>query len=124
MFFPIRCIFWLTIVFTAIFSQDQARRTATVVEMSQAAQSVITRILGHAQTQLAEHCARQPGQCLSVAEKISTLGREPAPGETFAAATAPLPPTRRNGQAMMEHASADHLPRVEDLRLHTLRPEN
>jgi hypothetical protein len=124
MFFPIRCIFWLAIVYSAIFSQDQARRTAMVVEMSQAAQSVIAKVLGHAQTRLAEHCAHQPSECLSLAEKITTLGRDAARGEAFAVATAPLPPTRRNGQAMTEHASADHLPRIEDLRLHTLRPDN
>jgi hypothetical protein len=124
MFFPIRCIFWLTIVFTAIFSDGEARRTAPIVEMSETLQSVIGRVLGHAETRLAEHCTRQAADCVGVAERLANLTRASALGDTSVVSTVPVPPQRPNGQVRAEHAAADHLPRVEDLRLRTLRPEN
>jgi hypothetical protein len=124
MFFPIRCIFWLTIVFMAIFGEGEARRTAPIVGLSQTLQSVIGRVLGHAETRVAEHCTRQPAECLGVAEKLANLTHALALGEISTGSTVPVPPQRPNGQARAEHAAADRLPRVEDLRLHTFRPEN
>ncbi len=127
MFFPIRCIFWLTIVFTAIFSQDQARRTASVMEMSEAAQSVVAKILGHAEARITEHCTRQPAECLRMAERLSDFARAPAASEPEVSpatpnSATPLPPPRPASAA--ERMPAEHFPRVEDLRLRTFRPES
>jgi len=122
MFFPIRCVFWLTIVFTTIFSQDEAaRRTAPVLDLSQTVQSVVARALGRVETRLAENCTRQPVECLGMAAKMSEPERLPQESETLAAVTVPLPPPRPNSEALRERI-VPPLPRVEDLRLHYDRP--
>jgi hypothetical protein len=74
MFFPIRCVFWLTIVFTAIFSQDQAEReTPPVTRISQALQGIVAKALGQVETRVAERCTSQPAECLGMAAKLSGI---------------------------------------------------
>ena len=118
MFFPIRCMFWLTIVFTTIFSQDQAARRTAALEASQTTSGIIAAILGDAERLFVGHCTRQPAECLSIASKLTEMQAPPAseptaklpPSENFAMSDVPLPPPR------------PALPRIDELRLHAARP--
>jgi hypothetical protein len=141
MFFPIRCVFWLTIVFTAIFSQDQAeRQTPPVTRITQALQGIVAKALGQVETRVAEHCTSQPAECLGVAVKLSAIAKpdiakpendrleiakpeitkrevtkEPQAVATTAPAPIPLPPPRPSSQASGTHVAAEKLPRAEKI---------
>lgn len=148
MFFPIRCVFWLTIVFTAIFSQDQAeRQTPPVTRISQALQGIVAKALGQVETRVAEHCTSRPAECFGVAAKLSAIAKpdivkpeiakpeiakaevakEPQAVATAAPTPIPLPPPRPTSQASGTHVAAEKLPRTEklsraeDARLHASR---
>jgi hypothetical protein len=118
MFFPIRCVFWLTIVYTTIYSQDQPRRIAPIMELSQSLHSFIGRTFGRIESRLAEHCEHHAVECLSAAAKLSQAVRDPQPSET--GTVAPQPP-RRDPQRRGERGMPA-LPGVDDLRLHTDGP--
>jgi hypothetical protein len=123
MFFPIRCVFWLTVVFTMIFTQSPTeRREAPVMEFSQAVQGVIAKLIGHVETRVAEHCTRQPAECLSVAAKVSTVMTDPHVIEATTVSQAPLPPPRPNLGAFGEHAAPEKLIRLETPRPHAGQP--
>jgi hypothetical protein len=119
MFFPIRCVFWLTIVFTTIYSQDQPRRIAPMMEFSQSLHSFIGRTFGRIESRLAEHCAHHAVECLNTAAKLSEAIHDSQPSET--GTVAPLPP-RRDSQKRGERMPS--LPSVDDLRLHTDGPHS
>jgi hypothetical protein len=123
MFFPIRCVFWLTVVFTMIFTQGPTeRREAPVMQFSQAVQGVIAKLVGHVETQMAEHCTRQPTECLSVAAKVSAAITETHTVEPAAVTQAPLPPPRPNLGAAGEHVAPEKLIRLEASRPHAPQP--
>lgn len=118
MFFPIRCVFWLTIVFTTIYSQDQPRRIAPMMELSQTLHSFIGRTFGRIESRLAEHCERHAAECLNTAAKLSEVVRDSQPSET--GTVIPLPPRRelpRRGERGLPA-----LPGLDDLRLRTDGP--
>lgn len=125
MFFPIRCVFWLTIVFTTIFGQDQAGRRAAALEASQTTSGIITALIGDAERLFVGHCTQQPAECLSLAAKLGEMREPPASeppaklpqseseaparrsiDESVAMSDVPLPPPR------------PPLPRSDELRLH------
>jgi hypothetical protein len=123
MFFLIRCVFWLWVVFSTIFAQDSthgtsARRPMPPPQASAAAQSlapVAASWLRGAAAQVADRCAAAPATCLAVASQLSRLAahREHAPAPTALPAAAfvapvqvaqradvPLPPRRPNFTAL------------------------
>ncbi|MGO9022884.1 MAG: hypothetical protein ACLQIQ_01030 [Beijerinckiaceae bacterium] len=122
MFFPIRCAIWLTIVYTMIFTQDQAeRREAPVAEFSQTVQSVIARAIGQVEARVAQHCTRQPSECLRMAARLSDVAAEPRAIEAATVSQAPLPPPRPNSQALGERAAPERLARPDEARSHAGR---
>jgi hypothetical protein len=122
MFFPIRCAVWLTIVYVMIFTQDQAvRREAPVVEFSQTVQSVLARVIGQVETRVAQHCTRQPSECLRMAAKLSGVAPEPPAIEAATASQVPLPPPRPSTQALSERPALEKLARPEESRPHAGR---
>jgi hypothetical protein len=115
MFFLIRCVFWLWVVFSTIFAQPTATGVAPHrPDVARAAASepvgeIAQAWLGAAATRVADHCAAAPSACLAVASRLSKLalrhelavpgepGLEAAPARLkpmprFAAV--PLPPRR------------------------------
>jgi hypothetical protein len=117
MFFPIRCVFWLTIVFTTIYSQDQARRIAPMMEFSQSLHSFISRTFGRIESRLAEHCEHHAVDCLNAAAKLSEAVHD---SQSETGTVVPLPP-RRDPQRRGER-SVPALPGLDDLRLRTDGP--
>lgn len=116
MFFLIRCVFWLWVVFSTIFAQDSTHGTSVrqpqPPQASAPAQSIAPVAEGWlrgAAAQVADRCAASPATCLAVASQLSRLaaGREeraPAPMAAPRAAPVevprrvdvPLPPRRPN----------------------------
>lgn len=80
MFFLIRCVFWLWVVFSTIFAQSAADGGATqgapAPKQSAAAQPVVhvaQAWLAAAAARVADKCAAAPETCLSVAAQFSKL---------------------------------------------------
>jgi len=113
MFFLIRCVFWLWVVFSTIFAQPTAAPhrpdAARPAVASEAVGEIAQAWLGAAATRVADHCAAAPSACLAIANRLSKLairqelsdpaqpGPEAAPAHLkpmprFAAV--PLPPRR------------------------------
>lgn len=124
MFFLIRCVFWLWVVFSTIFAQDSTHGTSarqpTPPQVSASAQSlapVAVSWLRGAAAQVADRCAAAPATCLAVASQLSRLAaqRERAPVPTASPTAAfvapvqvaqradvPLPPRRPSFTALGE----------------------
>ncbi len=122
MFFLIRCVFWLWVVFSTIFAQDSTHGTSarqpTPPQASASAQSiapVAANWLRGAAAQVADRCAAAPATCLAVASQLSQLAarQERVPVPTAAPSAAfvapvqvarrvdvPLPPRRPNFTAL------------------------
>lgn len=117
MFFLIRCVFWLWVVFSTIFAQPSGNGTALhrpdaarpAVASSEPVGEIAQAWLGAAATRVADHCAAAPSACLAIASRLSKLAirhelSEPAqPGLAAASphlkpmprfAAVPLPPRR------------------------------
>jgi hypothetical protein len=76
MFFPIRCMFWLSIVFTTIYSQDQAgRHGAPVTGIPQAVEGAVARAVERVESRVAEHCANQPSECIGTMAKLAAAAK-------------------------------------------------
>jgi len=105
MFFLIRCVFWLWVVFSTIFAQPSANGTAPhrpdaarPVAVSEPVGEIAQAWLGAAATRVADHCAAAPSACLAVATQLSRLAirRElAAPGEPGLEAAPHLKPVPR-----------------------------
>ncbi len=91
------------------------------MQFSQAVQGVIARAIGQVETRVAEHCTKQPSECLSIAAKLSDLVQEPSAVEAAAAAQVPLPPPRPSRQALSERTASEKLARPEESRSHAGR---
>jgi hypothetical protein len=117
MFFLIRCVFWLTVVFTTIFSPDPVPQKQPgqeqAVQRPPAASwigQVMETWLGSALSFMdgkAGHCHEAPGDCLAMAAELSNVAAnqrfaralEQSPALPQAAphlAQVPLPPRRPN----------------------------
>jgi hypothetical protein len=95
MFFLVRCVFWLTIVYMTIFSPDQQpeiqpRQTAAVTvpapakadmdasteAMSRGLRNWATGAIEHFWTKAAGSCASAPAQCAGVAERLTDFAKQ------------------------------------------------
>jgi hypothetical protein len=91
MFFLIRCVFWLWVVFSTIFAQPTANGTAPhrpdavrPTAASEPVGEIAQAWLGAAATRVADHCAAAPSACLAIASQLSKLAIRhelAAPGE-------------------------------------------
>jgi hypothetical protein len=104
MFFLIRCVFWLWVVFSTIFAEDSTHGTSVRQparpEASASVQSiapVAESWLRGAAAQVADRCAAAPATCLAVASQLSRLAarQEHAPASAVAPSAAPVQVARR-----------------------------
>lgn len=97
MFFLIRCVFWLTIVFSTIFNtdqrpavparpaeklqhvqsarQDSAAKGAFPQRLGQRVQDWVTAAIEAAGSKAAGSCAAAPGGCVALAARLSDFAR-------------------------------------------------
>jgi len=116
MFFLIRCVFWLTVVYSTIFSQDPVRQEPVAQEHSQTqaaprdkigelAQTWISAALSLVERKAIDRCATTPADCLARTAILSPGRRllagtptQQGPVQAQAvpqpAAQVPLPPPR------------------------------
>jgi hypothetical protein len=115
MFFLVRCVFWLWVVFSTIFAQTtadgRAPRHAPAAQPIAVAEPVVHAArswLSAAAARVANECAAKPAACLAVAAQFSKLAADRAaapvsPAPAFAlrptltdvpASNVPLPPRR------------------------------
>jgi hypothetical protein len=132
MFFLIRCVFWLWVVFSTIFAQNSTHDTLARQPAPHASASVqsITPVaegwLRGAAAQVADRCVAAPATCLAVASQLSRLaaGREEsaapptvtprsAPVEASRRVDVPLPPRRPNFAAHFAGLGESPPPKVE-----------
>jgi hypothetical protein len=130
MFFPIRCMFWLSIVFTTIYSHGQAgRHGAPVTGIPQAVEGAVARAVERVESRVAEHCANQPAECIGTMAKLAAVAKpdiaklnttakpetlriedvkEPRMASGATTTVVPLPPPRPGNQALgpQERASS------------------
>lgn len=127
MFFLIRCVFWLWVVFSTIFSQttpdspasrapEASRRAIAAQPLGQTAQAW----LGTAANQVASRCAAAPATCLAIASRLSQLAtsQERATTDLPRLATphdaaVPLPPRRPSLRALKDGSRLDKTARRE-----------
>ncbi len=95
MFFLVRCVFWLTIVYMTIFSPDQQserlpQHTAAVTvpapskvasdaatdAMSQGLRNWATGAITHLWTKAAGSCASAPTECVGIAERLTDFAKQ------------------------------------------------
>jgi len=137
MFFLIRCVFWLWVVFSTIFAQTTADsgapRHAPAPQAVAVAQPVVHAAqawLAAAATRVADRCAAAPATCLSVAAQFTKLAvarDAPAPAAPLPAFalrptltdtrfdTVPLPPRRPNFSSAKAKAALEKTTRREYL---------
>jgi hypothetical protein len=114
MFFLVRCVFWLWVVFSTIFAQPSAEHAAPRAPQSAPSATALQPIASSAQawleraaTRVADRCENAPATCLAVAAQLSKLagGNVSAPSWSNAQVTqiapgiprvvnVPLPPRR------------------------------
>jgi len=131
MFFLLRCVFWLTVLFTAIFSQDpprqRAQRQEQAIERPQApwrigelAQSWLNSVVSVVGSKVAGHCGNVPSDCVALAKELSDIAvsrrsaSKEVPAEPIAAqavpqvfAHVPLPPRRPRISVTAETATTE-----------------
>lgn len=95
MFFLVRCVFWLTIVYMTIFSPDQQPETlprqaaaitvpapakadtdASTEAMSRGLRDWATGAIGHFWTKAAGSCASAPTECVGIAERLTDFAKQ------------------------------------------------
>jgi hypothetical protein len=99
MFFLIRCVFWLTVVFTTIFNADQSPVTpahpvegqrqvavaarqdrpvesATAEAMGHMTQAWVSAALQHFWGKASGGCAEAPAKCATIAARLTEFARE------------------------------------------------
>ncbi|WP_297299332.1 hypothetical protein [uncultured Methylovirgula sp.] len=99
MFFLIRCVFWLWVVFSTIFAQPSADGTAPhrpdhprPVAAAEPVGQIAQAWLGAAASRVADHCAASPAACLAIATQLSKLAlRQELADTTQTGATAEAP---------------------------------
>ncbi len=101
MFFLIRCVFWLWVVFSTIFAQPSAddgvtRRPDPGRQPAATAQPVAHLVeawLGAATARVADRCMASPAACMAVAQQLSKLAasREAPPARSTVAKGGQLP---------------------------------
>ncbi|MEJ0052644.1 MAG: hypothetical protein WDN02_15830 [Methylovirgula sp.] len=117
MFFLIRCVFWLWVVFSTIFAQPSGEH-GTPHASSSAPQAVALQpIASNAQawleraaTRVADRCGSAPATCLAVAAQLSKLAGSGIPASAW--------PSAQVTQITPE------VPRNPDVPLPPRRPQN
>lgn len=112
MFFLIRCVFWLTIVYMTIFSPDSpkspqprsqqaARPLPSAAQTAELAQAWFSSAVAVIEDEAARQCAKTPAECIALAKHWSDMGDQRrvdgAPRVTQSPLTfahVPLPPRR------------------------------
>lgn len=140
MFFLIRCVFWLTVVFTTIFSQDpskppsQAQPAAQpappAAQVGALAQAWFSSAVSIAADQAVRRCEKAPADCVVMAKRLpdmvasQRLARSAAQTEQASPsapifADVPLPPRRPHAPASEKTATGlEKSPRAEYLKGH------
>lgn len=138
MFFLIRCVFWLTVVFTTIFSnqnpaaphrQGEAAQQAQLVQthddsadkISQGVQNWVTAELEEIWNKATGSCSQAPADCAALAKRLSDFARLHAPVEpSYEKEAMALPVRDRTPQRAVTQAS----PATVQVPLPPLRPQH
>jgi hypothetical protein len=136
MFFLIRCVFWLWVVFSTIFAQPSSEHAVThrSTAVTSASASSLAPASGaqawleRAATNVAGRCASAPATCLAVAAQLSRLAAGNLPQAEAQGADAPrvtpvlprranvpLPPRRPQSLARMARPTLEKTARHEYL---------
>jgi|SRR5579862_5758706 len=86
MFFLIRCVFWLTIVYTTIFSPDSpkpesrpqqaAQKLPSAAQAGELAQAWFSSAVAVVEDEAARHCAKTPAECIAIAKRLSDIAAD------------------------------------------------
>jgi hypothetical protein len=132
MFFLIRCVFWLWVVFSTIFAQPSGEHATPQSAPSSAALQPNTSSaqawLERAATRVAARCGSAPATCLAVAAQLSKLAGSSVPGSAWPSAqvtqivpdvshvaNVPLPPRRPQNFARTARPTLEKTARHEYL---------
>ncbi len=135
MFFLIRCVFWLWVVFSTIFAQPSSEHATYASPHARPAAAASQPIgsgaqawLERAATSVADRCATAPATCLAMAAQLSRLAAsnipvaKPSSAEVTLAAPdiphrvdVPLPPRRPRSFARMARPTLEKTARHEYL---------
>lgn len=134
MFFLIRCVFWLWVVFSTIFAQPSSEHAAPHASQSAAQVTAVARPIGstaqawleRAATSVADRCASAPATCFAMAAQLSRLASSSIPVAAAPRASqialdsphpaaVPLPPRRPRSFAGMARPTMEKTARHEYL---------
>ncbi|MHB8885437.1 MAG: hypothetical protein ACYC5H_10200 [Methylovirgula sp.] len=143
MFFLIRCVFWLTVVFSTIFNSNQgstvsphraeavrqsvalttqAESDASANRLSRAAQDWVTAALESFWSRATGGCAGTPTECVTLAARLSDFARHhsfdaqdtpPAVQGSFQTAQADVSPAASIGEVPLPPPRPPHLGLLE-----------
>jgi hypothetical protein len=135
MFFLVRCVFWLWVVFSTIFAQPSSEHTTPRAPQSAPSATALQPVATSAQawleraaTRVADRCESAPAACLAVAAQLSKLAGSNVPASSWSNAritqiapdvsrvvNVPLPPRRPQSFARTARPTLEKTARHEYL---------
>jgi hypothetical protein len=135
MFFLVRCVFWLWVVFSTIFAQPSSEHATPRAPQSTPPAAALQPIdssaqawLERAATRVADRCESAPATCLAVAAQLSKLAGSTLPASAWSSAQVtqiapsvphladvPLPPRRPQSFARTARPTLEKTARHEYL---------
>jgi len=117
MFFLVRCVFWLWVVFSTIFAQPSGEHATPRAPQSAASATALQPVASSAQawleraaTRVAARCESDPATCLAVAAQLSKLAGSSVPASSWSS-------------AQVTQIAPD-VPRIADVPLPPRRPQS